>query len=60
MPSPAALVTSSVPAGRVVVPDLFIRPAHDGVLDVAPGRRTYNYKEAEGVCLIHEFFRYAL
>jgi len=23
-------------AGRVVVPDLFIRPAHDGVEDVGP------------------------
>jgi Histidine kinase len=33
-------------AGRVVVPDLFIRPAHDGVQDVAPGCHTYNLKEA--------------
>jgi len=41
-------------AGRVVVPDLFIRPAHDGVKDVAPGCHTYNFKEAGGVCLIHE------
>ena len=41
-------------AGRVVVPDLFIRPAHDGVSDVAPSCHTYNFKEAGGVCLIHE------
>jgi hypothetical protein len=41
-------------AGRVVVPDLFIRPAHDDVSDVAPSCHTYNFKEAGGVCLIHE------
>jgi hypothetical protein len=40
-------------AGRVVVSDLFVRPAHDGISDVAPGCHAYNFKEAGGVCLIH-------